>query len=59
MPLPSLRQDVNWTWISKPTVSEWKEDNVSGDSQSAKIPEGRAVAWNGWLKIDPIENEQN
>ena len=59
MPLPSLRQDVNWTWISKPTVSEWKEDNVSGDSQSAKIPEGRAVAWNGWLKIDPIETEQN
>jgi len=56
MPLPSLRQDVNWTWISKPTVPEWNEDSISNDDQNANIPVGRIVAWNGWLKIDPIED---
>jgi hypothetical protein len=56
MPLPSLRQDVNWTWINMPKINQWSEDNISNDSQSASIPQGRIKAWNGWLKIDPIED---
>ena len=56
MPLPSLRQDVNWTWINMPKINQWSEDNISNDSQSATIPQGRIKAWNGWLKLDPIED---
>ena len=56
MPLPSLRQDVNWTWINMPKINQWSEDNISNDSQSASIPQGRIKAWNGWLKIDTIED---
>jgi hypothetical protein len=55
MPLPSLRQDVNWTWISMPKVNQWNEENIADDPQLASIPQDRIKAWNGWLKIDPIE----
>ena len=57
MPLPSLRQDVNWKWISMPRINQWSEENVSDDTQSANIPQDRIKAWNGWLKIDQIDEQ--
>lgn len=57
MPLPSLRQDVNWKWINMPRINQWSEENVSDDTQSANIPQDRIKAWNGWLKIDPIDEQ--
>jgi hypothetical protein len=54
MPLPN-QGNIAWSWGFKENYSSWLDEDVEDADQSAKLRKGRLKAWEGWLKLDPIE----
>jgi hypothetical protein len=55
MPLPDHKA-IEWSWGFKEDYSSWAEGPVEDADQSTLLRKGRLKAWDGWLKIDPIED---
>ncbi len=59
MPIPDLIQPVRWSWVSRPSTSEWTEGPIVMEDGKPHFPDGRATAWNGWIKLDLDESQEN
>ena len=59
LPMPDLIQPVKWSWISHPSISEWDEVPIMQEDGKPNIPNGRIRAWNGWIKLDLDESQEN
>lgn len=46
-----------WTWTHRADVDVWAEEPVSHDGGEAILPPDPAVAQEGWLRLDPDEEE--
>ena len=58
MPIPD-RQGLIWSWNFKESYTEWKETPITDADHLAGLPKGKSAAFDGWIKLDIDESQDN
>ena len=58
MPIPDQR-GLQWSWVFKESYTDWVEQPISDADQLAGLPKKKTTAFEGWIKLDIDESQEN
>ncbi|PXY78613.1 MAG: hypothetical protein CXX81_06710 [Methanobacteriota archaeon] len=58
MPIPDQR-GLQWSWVFKESYTDWVEQPISDVDQLAGLPKKKTTAFEGWIKLDIDESQNN
>ncbi|MBT3771307.1 MAG: hypothetical protein HOE92_02655 [Euryarchaeota archaeon] len=59
MPIDNAKPNLIWKWANKPSTTEWTEMPIANSDDLAGLPTGKTKAYEGWIKLDIDESQDN
>ena len=59
MPIDDMKPNLIWKWTHRETPSEWVEGPIKRSDSKAGLPHGKMTAYEGWIKLDIDESQDN
>ncbi len=56
MPIDDAKPNLSWRWVHRETPSDWVETEIKRSDSLAGLPNDKMKAYEGWIKLDIIED---
>ena len=56
MPIDDVKPNLSWRWVHRETPSDWVETEIKRSDSLAGLPNDKMKAYEGWIKLDIIED---